>query len=35
MRTGFILSGIVIITGVVLSGLRRDSFCPCITGSLA
>lgn len=34
MRTGFILSGIVIITGTVLSGLCRSSFCPFITGSL-
>lgn len=35
MRTGFILSGIVIITGAVLSGVRHASFCPFVTGSLA
>ncbi len=35
MRTYFILSGIVIITGAVLSDMRHCSFCPFVTGSLA
>lgn len=35
MRTDYIFSGIVIITGAVLSGVRHSSFCPVVTGSLA
>lgn len=35
MKSGFILSGIVIITGTVLSDLCHSSFCPFATESLA